>query len=475
MWVDGGFPYSAGRQQHFRAASSASLHADGSCAPVPRPDGRPAPLGNRTLSIAVMMVMRMPRVIAIVAGCVLAAGCGSGAAASGTANGTSGPGSTRPAASSVPASSASAAARCREPASLPAGAAVQAWRLGAVRFVSPDKGLALTAPGIECDVPLGDGRGTEVYVQAQPVRLAATSDAGRHWVTSGTELPGAPQSTALEQVAAVDGARAWVVTGTGKLLVTGNAGATWAAQPLPAPVVAAASAGGWLWALSCPPVTGSWCRPDVERMKLPAGTWTVTRPGSPASLLEPQLDVLSATAAVVVLRGTHPALASTTDGGARWTVRAAPAGPENMCDGDGDSRLLTTAGPRDWWLLCTGGAAAGSSTKALMRSADAGQTWTVAASVTSLSAPARPGSLARQDAVAIAAGSPEVLWLATPNTVTESTDGGVTWSQSLFNPQGTFGQFDVQSSTHAWLLAPNAGLWHTTDGTTWRPAGGPAT
>jgi photosystem II stability/assembly factor-like uncharacterized protein len=68
-----------------------------------------------------------------------------------------------------------------------------------------------------------------------------------------------------------------------------------------------------------------------------------------------------------------------------------------------------------------------------------------------------------------------MLWLATPNTVTGSTDGAVTWSQSLVNPQGTFGQFDAQSSTQAWLLAPDAGLWHTTDGTTWRPVGGTAT
>jgi len=390
-----------------------------------------APLGNRTPSVAVMMVMRKLWVIAIVAGCLLAAGCGPGAAVSATANGAFAQGSARPATSSAAGSSASAAARCGKLASLPAGAAVRAWRLGAIRFVSSDKGLALTAPRIECDVPLGGGRGTDVYFQAQPVRLAATSDAGRHWVTRGTMLPAAPQSTALEQVAAVDGTRIWVVSGTGTLQVTGDSGATWA--------------------------------------------WTATRPGSPASLVEPQLDVLSATAAVVVLQGTHPALASTVDGGARWTVRAAPAGPQNMCHGDGDSRLLTAAGLRDWWLLCTGGAAAGSSAKALTRSVDAGQTWTVAASVPNLAAPARPGSLARQDAVAIAAGSPEMLWLATPNTVTGSTDGGVTWSQSLFNPQGTFGQFDVQFSTHAWLLAPDAGLWHTTDGTTWRPVGGTAT
>ena len=191
-----------------------------------------------------MMVMRKPRVIAIVAGCLLAAGCGPGAAVSATANGTFAQGSARSAMSSASGSSASgssasgssaaAAARCGKLASLPAGAAVQAWRLGAVRFVSSDKGLALTAPRIECDVPLGGGRGTDVYFQAEPVRLAATSDAGRHWVTSGTELPAAPQSTALEQVAAVDGTRIWVVSGTGTLEMTGNAGATWVAQSLPA-------------------------------------------------------------------------------------------------------------------------------------------------------------------------------------------------------------------------------------------------
>jgi photosystem II stability/assembly factor-like uncharacterized protein len=109
-----------------------------------------------------------------------------------------------------------------------------------------------------------------------------------------------------------------------------------------------------------------------------------------------------------------------------------------------------------------------------MRSADAGQTWTVAASIPDLSAPITPGSLTRQDAVAVAAGSPGVLWLATPNTVTESTDGGVTWRPSLFNAAGnfSFSQFDVLSSTDAWLLAANAGLWHIADGISWHPVGG---
>ena len=454
------------------------------CLAALTPDASAGLVRNRSPSIAVKTVMKTQPLIGIFAAGMLAAGCGSVAAVSATEDGTSAPASAPPTTSApassasvpassagVPASSAGAAARCRKAASLPAGAAVQAWRLGAIRFVSADKGVALTAPQIECDVPLRHGWGTEVYFRPQPVRLATTSDGGRHWVTSGTELPVAPPLTGLEQVAAVDGDRIWVVSLTGTLLVTGNTGASWAVQPLPARVLAAGSAGGWLWALSCPPATSNSCRPDVERMKLPAGTWRASRPASSTSL-EPQLDVLSATAAVVVLQGIRPGLASTTDGGVRWTLRAAPAGPEDICRGP--SPLFTAAGLRNWWLLCTGGAAAGSSAKTLMRSAVAGQTWTVAASVPSLSAPIRPGSLPRQDAAAITAGSAEVLWLATPNSVTVSTDGGARWRQAISSPQGTFGQFDVQFSTQAWLLAPDAGLWHTADGTTWHSVGGVA-
>lgn len=420
---------------------------------------------------------------AVVAFCLLAAGCGPASVIARTAGGTSAPSGAAPAGSvtaAVPASSASrgpsAAERCGKPALLPAGASVPAWRLGAVRFVTAHDGLALTAPQVACNVPLGDGRGIQVDLQVQPVRLATTRDGGQHWVAAGAEVPAIPQSTSREQIAAVDGARTWIVTDTGVLLETGNRGTTWSAQPLPRPVVAADSAGGWLWALSCPLAAGNECHPVVGRMKLPTGEWTVTRLGSSTSLLQPQLDVLSASAAVVVLQGTQPALASTVDGGARWTGRAAPAGPRRMCAGDGDSRLVTAAGLRDWWLLCTGGAAAaGSTTQAVMHSADAGRTWAVASAVTSLLAPVRPGSLTRQGAVAIAAGSHVLLWLAAPNSVTESTDGGRTWSLAVASAQGTFGQFDVLSGTTAWVLAPSAGLWHTTNGITWHPVGGTQT
>ncbi len=117
------------------------------------------------------------------------------------------------------------------------------------------------------------GCGGGAYRAAGRVRCAT-----RRWPGDGCLLPGpagaagndarwgkglGDQRHRASRRVAIGGARAggrggrgadWVVSDTGRLLVTGDAGATWAAQPVPSPVVAAASAGGWLWALSCPPV-----------------------------------------------------------------------------------------------------------------------------------------------------------------------------------------------------------------------------
>jgi photosystem II stability/assembly factor-like uncharacterized protein len=355
---------------------------------------------------------------------------------------------------------------------LGAGVSVAAWRLGAILFGTARSGIALTAAQVPCDRSLGPGEGTEVTMLPQPVRLAVTEDGGRHWVTRGSTLPSAPQPTGREQVAAVWGPDVWVVSDTGVLLATRDDGTTWITQPLPTPVMAAASAGGWLWAASCPVISENLCRPVLERMRLPGGTWTRTPLAAPDSLMNVQLTVLSGRAAVVVIWGSHNVLASTTDGGAHWSIRAAPGGPPISCQGL--AGLFTAVGPADWWLLCPGGAAAGSSTKALWRSTDAGRTWTVVAAIASLTAPRQAGSLPYQDFAAIAAGSADRLWIVTPNTMSLSDDGGASWSTILLNPQGAWslGQFDVLSGTDVWLLAPGAGLWQTSDGITWHAIGG---
>jgi hypothetical protein len=431
--------------------------------------------------------MRLRAAVIVILGVVLATGCGPGvrpgtsavsigpvtrsaAPPSGAPSSAGGP-SSAGAASSAGAPTASATAQCAVPPRLGAGVSVAAWRLGAIRFVSPRSGIALTAPQVPCDRSLGPERGIEVTFLTQPVRLAVTEDGGRHWVTRGSALPASTQSSETEQVAAVSGPDVWVVSGTGVLFATRDYGATWTAQPLPAPVVAAASAGGWLWALSCPAVSDNLCQPVVERMRLPGGRWTRTPLAAPASLMNVQLTVLSGRAALVVIWAPHAELASTTDGGAHWLARAVPDGPPIPC-GRGLAGSFTAAGPGDWWLLCPGGAAAGSTTRALWRSTDAGRTWTAVTAITSLAGPRRAGSLPYQDGAVIAAGSPDRLWIVTPNTMSVSTDGGAFWSTIQLDADGLFGQFDVLSGTVAWMLGPGTGLWQTTDGTTWRSIGG---
>jgi hypothetical protein len=117
-------------------------------------------------------------------------------------------------------------------------------------------------------------------------------------------------------------------------------------------------------------------------------------------------------------------------------------------------------------------AAAGSSTKALMRTQDRGRTWHVAAALTSLSASAAPGSLPFGDAVAIAAFSPALLWIATNNSLAYTRNAGRSWTGTTgVNPQGASGKFDILSPSDAWLVAPGTALFHTTDGIHWSQAG----
>jgi hypothetical protein len=188
------------------------------------------------------------------------------------------------------------------------------------------------------------------------------------------------------------------------------------------------------------------------------------------------LAVASSDAVLVLVAaaGDSPGtLVSTANAGQTWSLEATPSGPGDLCTSDIG---LATAGPIDWWLLCNGQAAAGSSTKALMHTLDAGQLWTTVSSVTSLLAPFQPGSVTTGGVTAIAAGSPSQLWLAWVNGLDESTDGGATWTTvSGVNLEGAYGSFDVWSASRAWLLAPGEGLWATTDGTTWRALGSVAT
>jgi hypothetical protein len=337
--------------------------------------------------------------------------------------------------------------------------------------------VALTAPQVPCSYRPGPGQARQYQEQAQPVRLAVSEDGGSHWLTHGAGLPSSMQSPAQERIVATSARDSWALSDTGVLRSTVSGGASWTVIALPRPVVAIAGAprpgaAETLWALSCPSVTETSCTPVLDRKSLPGGAWQRVRIPALASAPVPRLAVLSGGAIVLLMARPGNArrlLVSSTDGGASWQARRSPAGPGRLCTAD---TSITAAGAGNWWLLCAGGFAAGSSTKALLHTTDAGRTWTTTAAVASLTLPARPGSLPRDDAGTLAAGSAGQLWLASVNSFAQSTDGGVTWTQVAgVRPQGAIGSLDVHSASQAWLLAPGAGLWHTAGGGSWSRLG----
>jgi photosystem II stability/assembly factor-like uncharacterized protein len=399
----------------------------------------------------------------LVSACVMLTGCGVSDQV------TPAPASPSPSAAAAGEAAGRGQADCHDPERLPAGAAVSGWQLGAISFISAGTGVALTAPQVPCPGPLG----SSVLQRAQPARLAVSGNGGRSWSVQGAAIASEAQSAVRQQLVAASTRNVWALSSSGELLATTNGGREWTPQAVPRPAVALARAGRWLWVLSCPRASGAQCRPVLERMLLPSGRWQQLPLPRLSATLDPQLALLSARAAVVQVSPygrLSGILVSTGDAGRTWTVRAAPAGPSRLCTADSGFTTAASA----WWLLCTGGAAAGSSTKALLRSTDGGRAWTTLSAVTSLDASPRPGSLATGDVQAIAAGSPAVLWLATISGVEQSTDAGVRWRPVRgIDPQGALATFDLRSATLAWLLAPGAGLWRTTDGTRWQPLAAP--
>jgi photosystem II stability/assembly factor-like uncharacterized protein len=84
----------------------------------------------------------------------------------------------------------------------------------------------------------------------------------------------------------------------------------------------------------------------------------------------------------------------------------------------------------------------------------------------------QPGQLQRAEPVALAAGSPNRLWLPGDNDLTVSSDGGRRWGQVHgVDPQRSPTTFDVLDASHAWMLGFDTGLWRTTDGVHWHRVG----
>lgn len=160
-------------------------------------------------------------------------------------------------------------------------------------------------------------------------------------------------------------------------------------------------------------------------------------------------------------------LLDSLDGGRHWTRRPDPTWQRRSCA----VADLAAAPPNTWWTLCLGSAAAGSSTKGLLRTTNDGRRCKTISEVTRLTgAPPPRGSISLGEPGPLAAGSRTRLWLALQNGLAQSSNGGVSWSYvPHLNPQGEPTAFDVLNRTTAWLIAPGGGLWHTTNGHRWQP------
>src|SRR5215472_14859524 len=203
-------------------------------------------------------------VIGVLTGCAAAVACGAG-----PANVTHHPTARSRSGGIGGRSPAAASGRCNGLVRLGPGVTVPPWRLGAIDFLSPRVGVALTAAQIPCT----PGRGQGISFPPQQVRLAVTRDGGREWVTHGQVVAESGPGFVIERVAAASVRHVWALTASGNLLETRDGGRSWTRQRLPAPVVDISQAGATLWALACPRHTPSWCRPVLERLASQQAAW----------------------------------------------------------------------------------------------------------------------------------------------------------------------------------------------------------
>jgi len=351
---------------------------------------------------------------------------------------------------------------------------LDAFRMGAIDFSSAKDGVGLTSGAFPCSHPASGG-GFDVTFHRVPEQLAMTQDGGSTWTLLGRPVPVALSSgnDYGESRLVVSGDTYWVVAGKGSAFVSTDRGESWTAAPLPQPVMALESRDGYLWALSCPATRPGSCQPVVSRRSVagPAtDRWSqIALPRLKAAPL-PQFALRPGGGAVLSVPVPGSELSKLFvlgSNSSRWRVFADPRWRGRPC------LLAQLATSRsDIWVLCLGGAAAGSSAKALLVSTDGGSSWQVRSSVADLSKPQPSTAIPRMEPNGLIATTDLKLWMGLQNGFATSGDGGRHWSYARnVNPQGEPLIFDVVSPTQVYALAPGAGLWRTTDGTTWTAIG----
>jgi hypothetical protein len=362
-------------------------------------------------------------------------------------------------------------AACRRRAALGPGAAVPSSDLGAVHFLTASVGVGLSSAFVWCSVR----RRSQIVAEnemAARVWLVVTHDAGRTWRTTGTapSLGETARGPVAEQVAATSTRAVWVLGSRGRLVWTGDGGASWHSSARAGPEVALAQSAHRIWAAGCAEAVFS-CRPTLSRLTLAHGSWQPV--GLPRTAAAQGVQLLAPSDAVVVLNvvrygASGSDLLSTQDAGRHWSARADPR-PRWMPGIDCGN--LAAAGPENWWLICTNPGGMNQGAQALEHTADAGRAWRAVATISERGPRRRLGAVPTSNPVGLGAGSTADLWWpASVGPLLESRDGGVTWGVAAGVDSGgyQFSSFDVLARDRAWFLTPTVGLWRTTDGAHWR-------
>ena len=328
------------------------------------------------------------------------------ASAPSVSSSSSAPPTVSPSTSQPPASVT--AAPSVSPTSTGQGAAPPGFAPQSVTFVSPTDGFTLGA------APCANG---------SCATLVATSDGGKTWHAVGQLSPSlVGDNPAITKVRFATSRDGWVFGP--QLWSTHDGGKTWRQITEPQPVKDVEAAGGVAYAL-----VGD----QLLRTPVAADSWQLVRQVGQAATIALHGH------AIWVARAGGPGSAKllTSSDGAAWQTLADP------CAKLGSDWALSAVAPvttTHVYLLCAGGAGAGSESKKVMFSTDAGQT----ANATATDPPR--GGIAN----GIAAASDSVVAVSASSGASEvyrSGDAGKTRQSPLQQGDGGVGYFDVGFTT----------------------------
>ncbi|HEY7946294.1 MAG TPA: hypothetical protein VID75_01390 [Acidimicrobiales bacterium] len=369
-------------------------------------------------------------------------------------------------------------------------------------------GTAVPLANLADVVFISDSRGFGLALHGEDTVLAATADGGKSWRVVDDEPPAA--LPAQLEFADADHGYLWggapSAQGAVPLWITSDGGRSWERAPV-GPVVSDVSAiGSDVWAVvgTCALNSSSVAAacPATVEVSLDGGVTWRTTPVAPPVSEEPGLSVadqdlelarITPRRAYVLSFAPSPTAGSaslgrlgyTADGGQTWISRPDPC-PTYFDFG----QEIAASGTNDLWMVCGSQPSTGSQAKALFRSSDGGQHWTLTAAANapvlsgdvSLAATGglptdgyvSPLSLGHENLAVL---TPQDAWLFPDRSgVFQTSDGGRTWSPVSGLARaglvgGGTGNVVFVDADHGWVCEVGAGLWRTTDGTHWQHLG----